>query len=51
MRENMKERHPMKDFLHPMEVASMANFLISDQAKSISGQIFEMDYGLVNFKI
>ena len=51
MKENMIERHPMKGYLKPTEVANMANFLISDQAKSISGQIFEMDYGIVSFKI
>lgn len=51
MKENMVERHPMKGYLKPEEVASMANYLISDQAKSISGQIFEMDYGIVTFKI
>jgi len=51
MKENMVERHPMKGYLKPEEVASMANFLISDQAKSISGQVFEMDYGIVTFKI
>lgn len=51
MKENMVERHPMKGYLKPEEVANMANFLISDQAKSISGQVFEMDYGIVTFKI
>ena len=51
MKENMVERHPMKGYLKPEEVASMANFLISENAKSISGQIFEMDYGIVTFKI
>lgn len=51
MKENMKERHPMKSYLKPEEVAQMANFLISENAKSISGQIFEMDYGIVSFKI
>jgi 3-oxoacyl-[acyl-carrier protein] reductase len=51
MKENMVERHPMKGYLKPEEVANMANFLISDQAKSISGQVFEMDYGIVSFKI
>ncbi len=51
MKENMVERHPMKNYLKPEEVANMANFLISDNAKSISGQIFEMDYGLVTFKM
>lgn len=51
MKENMIERHPMKSYLKPEEVASMANFLISEHAKSISGQVFEMDYGIVSFKI
>lgn len=51
MKENMMERHPMKNYLKPEEVASMANYLISDHAKSISGQIFEMDYGIVTFKL
>ena len=45
------ERHPMKNYLKAEEVASMANYLISDQAKSISGQVFEMDYGIVTFKL
>jgi 3-oxoacyl-[acyl-carrier protein] reductase len=51
MKENMKERHPMKNYLKPEEVANMANYLISDHATSISGQVFEMDYGIVTFKI
>ena len=51
MKDNMVERHPMKGYLKPEEVAGMANFLISEQAKSISGQVFEMDYGIVTFKI
>lgn len=51
MKENMMERHPMKGYLKAEEVAEMVDFLISDKAKSISGQIFEMDYGIVTFKI
>ena len=51
MKENMIERHPMKGYLQPQEVAAMASFLISEKAKSLSGQIFEMDYGFVSFKI
>jgi 3-oxoacyl-[acyl-carrier protein] reductase len=51
MKENMMERHPMKSYLKPNEVAEMANYLLSENAKSISGQIFEMDYGIVSFKI
>jgi NAD(P)-dependent dehydrogenase (short-subunit alcohol dehydrogenase family) len=51
MKENMVERHPMKGYLKPEEVADMADFLLSEKAKSISGQVFEMDYGIVSFKI
>ncbi len=51
MKENMMERHPMKSYLKPDEVANMVDFLISEKANSISGQVFEMDYGLVSFKI
>ncbi len=51
MIENMKERHPLKKFLNPQEVADMAQFLTSNKATSISGQIFEMDCGIVTFKL
>lgn len=47
----MKERHPLKNYLQPEEVAGLADYLISEAAKSISGQIFQMDYGMVSFKI
>ena len=48
--ENMVERHPLKKILSSNEVAKMASFLISEDASSISGQIFNMDAGLVSFK-
>lgn len=51
MIENITERHPLKKFLNPEEVAGMAEFLLSDKAASLSGQIFEMDCGIVSFKI
>lgn len=51
MKENMIERHPLKNYLKPREVAHMADYLISEAAGSISGQIFQMDYGLVSIKI
>ncbi len=51
MIENIVQRHPLKKYLSPEEVAGMTDFLISDKAASISGQIFEMDCGIVNFKI
>jgi len=47
---NMVERHPLKKILSSNEVAKMASFLISEDASSISGQIFNMDAGIVSFK-
>jgi 3-oxoacyl-[acyl-carrier protein] reductase len=51
MIENMNERHPLKRYLQPQEVAAMAEFLLSEKAASLSGQVFEMDCGIVSFKI
>ncbi|WP_439151789.1 SDR family NAD(P)-dependent oxidoreductase [Winogradskyella sp.] len=51
MIEKMNERHPLNKYLQPEEVADMATFLLSDKAASLSGQIFEMDCGIVSFKI
>jgi 3-oxoacyl-[acyl-carrier protein] reductase len=51
MIEIITERHPLKKFLNPEEVAGMAAFLLSDKAASMSGQVLEMDCGIVSFKI
>ncbi|WP_452222645.1 SDR family NAD(P)-dependent oxidoreductase [Lacinutrix chionoecetis] len=51
MIENIKERHPLKKILNPEEVANMATFLISEKAASLSGQVFEMDCGIVSLKV
>ena len=51
MKEKMITRHPLKMYLEPTDIANMANFLINDDSKAISGQIFEVDAGLVNLKI
>ena len=51
MIDNITDRHPMKKFLKPEDVAGMAEFLLSEKASSISGQVFEMDCGIVSFKI
>ena len=48
--ENMIERHPLKKILSPDEIAKMAYYLISKNSSSISGQIFNMDAGIVSFK-
>ena len=51
MKEKMKDRHPMKTYLEPDDVADMTEFLISDKSKRISGQIIELDCGIVSFKL
>ena len=51
MVENTIQRHPLKKFLEPGEVASMVEYLISDVSKSISGQVFKLDCGIVSLKI
>ena len=51
MIENMKERHPLKKYLDPQEVADLASYLVSDKSLALSGQVFEMDCGIVSFKI
>lgn len=45
------ERHPLKRYLEPSEVAEMASFLLSDKAKAFSGQVIEMDCGITNLKV
>lgn len=51
MIESITDRHPLKKFLDPSEVASMAAFLMSEKGASFSGQIFEMDCGIVSLKL
>ncbi|MDC1259263.1 SDR family oxidoreductase [Flavobacteriaceae bacterium] len=51
MIESTIQRHPLKKYLEPSEVAAMANYLLSDVSKSISGQIFNLDCGIVSLKL
>lgn len=51
MIENIKERHPLKRLLDPSDVAHMAHFLLSEKALNISGQVLEIDCGIVNLKL
>ena len=51
MIENTIQRHPLKKFLDPTEVAAMAEYLISNGSKSVSGQVFKLDCGIVSLKI
>jgi NAD(P)-dependent dehydrogenase (short-subunit alcohol dehydrogenase family) len=50
MKEQMIERHPLKKYLTPEEVASMASFLISEKAAAITGQIVQLDCGITSIK-
>ncbi|WP_299674444.1 SDR family NAD(P)-dependent oxidoreductase [uncultured Tenacibaculum sp.] len=50
-RENMEMRHPLKKYLKVEEVASLANYLLSDHASAISGQVFPIDAGIVSLKL
>ena len=51
MIKQMEERHPLKRILNPKEVANLATYLLSDNSKGISGQVLNIDCGIVSFKI
>ncbi len=50
LKENMRERHPLKKYLEPIEVAQMASYLLSDQASAISGQVLTLDAGITSVR-
>jgi 3-oxoacyl-[acyl-carrier protein] reductase len=45
-KEKSAERHPLKRFGKPEDMAYMAQFLISEKSSWISGQIFHVDGGM-----
>ena len=45
-REGAKQRHPLKAIGEAKDIAHMANFLISDKARWMSGQIIGVDGGM-----
>jgi 3-oxoacyl-[acyl-carrier protein] reductase len=47
----IKERHPLKEILDPDNIAKLANFIVSNQNSSITGQIFPIDSGIVSIKL
>lgn len=49
--EMLKERHPLKIILEPEQVAHTINYLIATESQAITGQILELDCGLVNLKL
>jgi 3-oxoacyl-[acyl-carrier protein] reductase len=45
-KEKSAERHPLKRFGTPNDIAQMATFLLSDKSSWISGQVFHVDGGM-----
>lgn len=50
MKEAAKERHPLKSYGQPEDLAKLAAFLLSDNAKFMTGQIVGIDGGLSALK-
>lgn len=48
--ENAKNRHPLKSIGEANDIASMVNFIMSDDAKWITGQVFHIDGGMSSIK-
>lgn len=48
--ESTADRHPLKRFLEPVEIASMAVYLTREEAKGITGQIIGIDAGIGSVK-
>ena len=47
----IKDRHPLQRIMEAEDIAKMAAFLISDDAKAITGQIIGIDAGLSTLKL
>jgi len=45
------DRHPLKRIGSPSDISELANFLLSDKASWITGQIFSVDGGMSTLKI
>ncbi|QQX76566.1 MULTISPECIES: SDR family NAD(P)-dependent oxidoreductase [Aequorivita] len=50
-KEKMAERHPLKKVGNTEDIAAMATFLLNDESKWITGQIFGVDGGLSTLNV
>lgn len=50
MVQKMNERHPLKRIVDPQEISGLVNYLLSDDAASISGQVFRIDAGITSIR-
>lgn len=48
--ESTRDRHPLKRYLQPEEIAAMATYLVSDQAAGMTGQVIGIDAGIGSVK-
>lgn len=48
IKSSLADKHPLKHYLDPTDIASLAAYLISNNARSITGQIIKIDAGLVS---
>ena len=49
--ENISEKHPLKKICEASDVSGMVNFLVSRDAKMVTGQIMRVDSGMSTLKI
>ena len=49
--ENISNRHPLKKICEPKNISSMVNYLLTDDADKITGQIFNIDSGMSSIKL
>ncbi len=49
--ESINERHPLKHFLSPEDAAHLAVYLLGEQSRSMTGQVIQLDSGIVSVKL
>jgi len=50
-RESAAERHPLKRIGSPEDIAATVSFLLSEQARWITGQVLHVDGGLSGVRL